>query len=333
MKREKIPIIVGGTNYYIESILWKMLVEPEDEKSELIFNRYQVLKDPSKINKWKTYEASVFPLLKKSNQELVTDCDKKTDINKDITKDDINLLIEQIKSIDCDFTNSLENIQNSMNIAYKFYKRTLYGIESKDRVEKVTSSGDLKEPADSEIVDIVRLETTIMKEYICRNLEHMISFISSQTALPSSAVDVVWKDMNSSDDADLKDSYAVLSENENLPNFAFLNGSRFWNLSTVCRVLSNPTTAVSYVVYADQFRSIYECQQHLRVSCYLIFKKFLECVIALTKIRVKRLNLIRIVDDEAMLDFNNDEILAEIRLVDPDMVKEVHPNNRRKVIR
>lgn len=27
-RRKKLPIIVGGTNYYIESILWKVLVDP-----------------------------------------------------------------------------------------------------------------------------------------------------------------------------------------------------------------------------------------------------------------------------------------------------------------
>lgn len=31
---KKIPVIVGGTNYYIESLLWKILIEnPENEKS------------------------------------------------------------------------------------------------------------------------------------------------------------------------------------------------------------------------------------------------------------------------------------------------------------
>ncbi|KAL1422047.1 hypothetical protein MTO96_022450 [Rhipicephalus appendiculatus] len=32
--RNKLPIIVGGTNYYIESLLWKILVRPEQEPED-----------------------------------------------------------------------------------------------------------------------------------------------------------------------------------------------------------------------------------------------------------------------------------------------------------
>ncbi|KAL3229445.1 hypothetical protein MRX96_023541 [Rhipicephalus microplus] len=32
--RKKLPIIVGGTNYYIESLLWKILVRPEQEPED-----------------------------------------------------------------------------------------------------------------------------------------------------------------------------------------------------------------------------------------------------------------------------------------------------------
>ena len=32
MKRDKIPIIVGGTNYYIEAILWQILISNLKEK-------------------------------------------------------------------------------------------------------------------------------------------------------------------------------------------------------------------------------------------------------------------------------------------------------------
>ncbi|KAH6923249.1 hypothetical protein HPB50_025552 [Hyalomma asiaticum] len=42
--RNKLPIIVGGTNYYIESLLWKILVRPEKEPDDqLTFDSSHVL--------------------------------------------------------------------------------------------------------------------------------------------------------------------------------------------------------------------------------------------------------------------------------------------------
>uniref|UniRef100_G3MKF2 C2H2-type domain-containing protein n=1 Tax=Amblyomma maculatum TaxID=34609 RepID=G3MKF2_AMBMU len=44
VNRRKLPIIVGGTNYYIESLLWKVLVRPEKQSDDhLICNSNRVL--------------------------------------------------------------------------------------------------------------------------------------------------------------------------------------------------------------------------------------------------------------------------------------------------
>lgn len=40
--RNKLPIIVGGTNYYIESILWNVLIDTGVNKS-FIFSDYKEL--------------------------------------------------------------------------------------------------------------------------------------------------------------------------------------------------------------------------------------------------------------------------------------------------
>ncbi|KAK2106526.1 tRNA dimethylallyltransferase [Saguinus oedipus] len=39
--RDKIPIVVGGTNYYIESLLWKVLIntKPQEMDSEEVIDR------------------------------------------------------------------------------------------------------------------------------------------------------------------------------------------------------------------------------------------------------------------------------------------------------
>lgn len=38
MDRSKIPIIVGGTNYYIESLLWKVLVNPPPSTTQSLID-------------------------------------------------------------------------------------------------------------------------------------------------------------------------------------------------------------------------------------------------------------------------------------------------------
>jgi tRNA dimethylallyltransferase len=59
MSNNKIPVIVGGTNYYIESILWNVLIDSKeinkrDDKQSLVFDRdFQLSKtfEAKEVNK------------------------------------------------------------------------------------------------------------------------------------------------------------------------------------------------------------------------------------------------------------------------------------------
>lgn len=54
MEQGKIPIIVGGTNYYIESIVYKILVEDTDDTESLLWDksrRKRHIDEPDNINK------------------------------------------------------------------------------------------------------------------------------------------------------------------------------------------------------------------------------------------------------------------------------------------
>ncbi|XP_065213375.1 tRNA dimethylallyltransferase [Planococcus citri] len=346
LKRKKLPIVVGGTNYYIEAVLYEMLVEPVEENSVLIANRCLVLKDFSQINQWKTYKGSVLPTLKKNETEkndtdVVEESETETscDIKKIVTKDDINLLIGQVKSIQCDFRNSIESILETMNLTYQYYSRTFYRIGSgeRDSVNDEDLTG-IRQPADTDIVDILHLETRIMEEYISSNLKHMVNYLNDKYDFIECDID---ENATSAPkyEMDLEECYSVLSQSQELPfakNFSFVDGSRFWNLPMVCRLWSDSSCAVigaDYGQLSDEFRDVYERRPHLTTNCYFIFKKFVECVIALTTVRIKRLNLIRVVDEETLLDFSNHDLYAELKLVDPEMLIKIHPNNRRKVIR
>lgn len=69
LQNSKIPVIVGGTNYYIESILWKNLVSPgvgkrknivicEDQLSGLNQELQNFLRKPSMAEDMETMETS-----------------------------------------------------------------------------------------------------------------------------------------------------------------------------------------------------------------------------------------------------------------------------------
>lgn len=46
MLKKKMPIVVGGTNYYIESVLWKILLtEPKKNSQDEKFKKKMVLSD------------------------------------------------------------------------------------------------------------------------------------------------------------------------------------------------------------------------------------------------------------------------------------------------
>ncbi|XP_063382751.1 tRNA dimethylallyltransferase [Cydia fagiglandana] len=44
-EKENIPIVVGGTNYYMESIIYNILVEEETDSEELLWNRSTIKRD------------------------------------------------------------------------------------------------------------------------------------------------------------------------------------------------------------------------------------------------------------------------------------------------
>lgn len=323
-------------------------MEPVDANAELVYDRFDVLKDPAHVNQWKTYKGSVLPLRNSPNnlEPLPSvGCDEKTDSDKMIvTKEDVNSLIERIKSVNGEFIRSVQSVQSTMNIAYKYYKRTLYGFGPSTDSQSVIQKGDSNktESDETNLVDVVKIERTVLKEYISRNLEHAVDFLSNRSDNVDSVESPRLNCVDSTEELNLKDSYTMLRRNEKLPEFgefSFLNGSHFWNVDFIQNIVRNASensslfVDVPYEKYANRLCEICELRQHLVVSCYAIFKKFLDCVIATTTIRIKRLNLIRIIDDYSMLDFDNEELVAELEIVDADLLRAVHPNNRRKLIR
>lgn len=74
LKNEKLPIIVGGTNYYIESLLWKVLVSPPPDKVDSEHSASKTDHNPKTISA--TYNiASVDEILKELSPEQMENKD------------------------------------------------------------------------------------------------------------------------------------------------------------------------------------------------------------------------------------------------------------------
>ncbi|RWS13091.1 tRNA dimethylallyltransferase-like protein [Dinothrombium tinctorium] len=71
LEKGKLPVIVGGTNYYIESLLWDVLINPENV-TELVHERDEKLKNPNDFLLTVDNIRNI-PLTKHSTQDLSTE--------------------------------------------------------------------------------------------------------------------------------------------------------------------------------------------------------------------------------------------------------------------
>lgn len=348
---------MGGTNYYVESILWKILLDEENDSDseELIFHRYEVLTDPNLINKWKKYKGDEDPWYERTrgNKAAGNGCDHSNakNVNDDFNavENNIHNLTDKFKALDLKFENSLKNIRSTMDISLRFYRRTFY--------EMINVSGKLPQNAESEeveeenecskSVDIVYVEKTLMNDFLCQSLKNLISYLGSLTSGTEGTVadlsEVENKVFGNNSNTAHSNPYTVIREyvaanleKRSLSSLLDLNVARFWNEETTNEILQNAERkdeSVSYRDYLNEVKSFCESYPSILPICYAFVTRIQDLVEAIVEIRTRRLKMIRVVDDECLLDFNNEELLAELRLIDPDMLKTIHPNNRRKIIR
>lgn len=285
--------------------MWYNLLTVPDENKELIFNRFQLINNPTEINKWRSYERSVLSELKSSHSPLKKESDIPL-IEKAISLKDIDNLIKSIEKIQNDFSDTLKKINNRIKISFSLYKRTFYKIpnmqdESERNHYDVMQCAELE----SKFTNVVDIETVLMNYYLCFTLEQ----ISLSTF-----------------DA----TYSNIDSNDNI----FSHFNRFWNTSVVSQVLLEKTFHVhNFDLCMQQIRNSCSSNEHIISKYYLTLNNVIKNIEYMAKIRTSRLELLRIVDDEIMLDYSNEELYNELKLFNADAFRFFHPNNRRKIIR
>lgn len=110
----QIPIIVGGTNYYIESIVYKILVESSDDTENLMWDRSKRKRDFDEPIKHKEAKTEEHPNLQSHEEKTIQDegkeeakklqLQKDVDVEKNFTNEEIH---DKLKDIDPEMASRL----------------------------------------------------------------------------------------------------------------------------------------------------------------------------------------------------------------------------------
>ncbi len=284
-----------------------MLFEDPCAENELVLSRYRVMKNPADINKWKTYEASVAPSLKHRSWLEQT---QPSDTREQTTSDaiDVDGFTCEIEQCIRHFQDALQDVENRMNVSSSLYERTFYRMPGVNchgsRVEDKNALADntidyLKNSG------FVYVESTLITNYVCACLEKIMLSLDCSNA------------------------------DKSLKHFTSTDFTCLW-VDLVCDFLLTGVVLEKKNLNAalKNFCHTFSSQKnYLSFGSSDIFKVVIRSIEEITKIREKRLRLLRIVDDEGMLDFTNEQLFEELILLDKDVEQFVHPNNRRKIIR
>ncbi|XP_022830475.1 tRNA dimethylallyltransferase-like [Spodoptera litura] len=163
----KIPIVVGGTNYYIESIVYKILVENMDDGETLLWDKSRRKRNMGMVENIKEIEDKA-QLLEDKNTENIMDSESREDL--------VNL-----KSTEHSVETKNEDLAD------------LSGIKSTEEVSKLGNTEDLgeniEEPSTSAPVKIDFSNFQITKEQLQRDYENEAIFTNEEIHAKLSMID------------------------------------------------------------------------------------------------------------------------------------------------
>lgn len=305
LKRRKLPIIVGGTDYYIESILWESLTSgPPIEADELVEKHCHVINTPQSVNKWRTFEASVRPTL---DEEMFSDMASRCKTSKlettSITVDMVTRMSDMIERLVDEFRECALGISNELNINTSMYLQTFYRLPGSSRADHTVDESQrlLSEPESFNFVDA---ELALLNYYLHVCLQKLVRKLVDDC-------DDDWR------------------PDEMCREFL----SQCWDSPAVVNVINE--AVISSVDFGESLEKLCELSTspNFLAKCHEAISVVYDNLKMITEIRTARLKLLRISDDAAMLDYMNDELYSELKLVDSKSTDFIHPNNRRKIIR
>merc|ERR1739838_1103301 len=178
----KIPVVVGGTNYYIEALLWENLVDPVPEQTstdtmDLLFHKKTDYSDKRKQSCDLKSECDV---IKKSKFQD----NRKEKLNSDDIKIEIKYINENSNVIKSDSEKKSLNIINEKSHKEKSYSEKKYSKSSENEVDNFI---DNPENNENEVYSIISSDNDESVSKIvqseCENFD--LSEVHQDTTLPT----------------------------------------------------------------------------------------------------------------------------------------------------
>lgn len=306
MKRRKLPIIVGGTDYYIESILFESLTAgPSIEADELVEEYCHVISAPELVNKWQTFEASV--PAPTSNEEMsseVTSDRKSSELEfTPISVDTVTQLADRINRLVAEFSECVQTFANELNVNTSMYLQTFYPLPGSSRADHQIAENNQQAQPLPPSFNFVDAESALLNYYLHSCLQKLVSKL-------------VQDDDNWQPDRVCRE---LVSE--------------CWDCPAAAVVINKALTSkVDVTELLARIREL-STSPNLLAKCHESISLVYDNLKKIMEIRMERLKLLRISDDHSMIEYSNDQLYRELKLVDSKSFEQIHPNNRRKIIR
>lgn len=309
MQDGKLPVIVGGTNYYIESLLWKILVENRDSLEQI--------KSPTETEEIHSDGAG------RSLKECVSDRTKSSSVKRKMLDcESVNAVLDEVldecghgarkrvlgsddeicsykcaKLQACDVGLNTFSNRCQLNIRSK-------GFQAQERKEDCVCEGPYLNSADC-----------------CNDLDHSVADVGQARSRVFSGSEEVCQDKDIDCDNDGVKPVIAEFQNKDFGSNAVAEAqSDVHSGKDQAEVISQrQRTEVDFELVYDRDRKRLE---------EALNDEFMER----RKLRVED-DVLDLMDEAALEHVPGPHLYERLQAVDPDRAQQLHPNNKRKIIR
>lgn len=274
------------------------------EEDELADKHYHVLSKPELVDKWQTFEGSALPKLKRAaTSKAVAESRSGNSVSAAATVDGVIGLSKSIETLVDEFAEGVSAVADQLNVSNRVYLQTFYRLPNSSRTDRTADDVHLSQHG-LEGCNFADAELALLNHYLRACLRKIIDKLAGS--------DDSWR------------SAEICRE--------FMD--EYWDQAAVVAAITE--AVASKEDFGALLKKICElCSSSDRrlTKCHEAVGDVYENLKLITKIRLWRLKFLRIMDDVSMVDYMNEELYNELKLVDMKATESIHPNSRRKIIR
>jgi hypothetical protein len=322
MQDGKLPVIVGGTNYYIESLLWQVLVDTPENSLDLL-EQIKPSTKTEEINRDCTAEGRSFkdrvsdriepPIEKESDSAKLREVTCQREVND---KCSYGAKIQK-RVLDCD----------DQNFRYKYQKleATNMGLNTFSNRSQLDIQNEEFQARERE-VDLVHQSPFSSSTDCQEDLDHSdADAVQAQKSAVPSGSEEACRDKGSEGDIECGSDGVK-------PVIAGIQNKDFGS-NVVAEPQGRVRSGKEQVEESSQ-------RQNNGVNFELVYerhRKRLEETLCDELMERKKLrvqgDVVDLMDEASLEHIPSQHLYEKLQAVDPDMAQQLHPNNKRKIIR